>query len=94
MINCRNKEKDQISKRVFQENKARKLSEKRTFSFFRKFGELCFLETPVLRFALLFYYRRNRKVLANVKVKSLVFGFSLLAFINFLGIVTKFRFYY
>ena len=27
-------------------------------SFFRKFGVLCFLETPVLRFALLPYYRR------------------------------------
>ena len=27
-------------------------------SFFGKFGVLCFLETPVLRFALLRYYRR------------------------------------
>ena len=27
-------------------------------SFFRKFGVPCFLETPVLRFALLPYYRR------------------------------------
>ena len=27
--------------------------------FFRKFNVLCFLETPVLRFALLPYYRRN-----------------------------------
>ena len=27
-------------------------------SFFGKFGMLCFLETPVLRFALLQYYRR------------------------------------
>ena len=27
-------------------------------SFFRKFGVLCILETPVLRFALLPYYRR------------------------------------
>ena len=35
-----NKEKGQISKRVFQENK----------------GVLCFLETSVLRFALLSYY--------------------------------------
>ena len=58
-----------MSKRVFQENKAAKFSEKRTFltpdthtvvcvsggkecSFFGKFGELGFLETPVLRFAL------------------------------------------
>ena len=28
------------------------------YSFFRKFGMFCFLETPVLRFALLPYYRR------------------------------------
>ena len=28
------------------------------FSFFGKFGVLCFLETPVLRFALLPYYRQ------------------------------------
>ena len=28
------------------------------YSFFGKFGVLCFLETPVLRFALLPYYRR------------------------------------
>ena len=27
-------------------------------SFFGKFGALCFLETPVLRFALLLHYRR------------------------------------
>ena len=29
-----------------------------TFLFFGKFDVLCFLETPVLRFALLLYYRR------------------------------------
>ena len=28
-------------------------------SFFGKFGVLCLLETPILRFALLPYYRRN-----------------------------------
>ena len=32
-------------------------------SLFGKFGVLCFLETPVLRFALLTYYRRNIKFL-------------------------------
>ena len=31
-------------------------------SFFGIFGVLCFLETPVLRFALLPYYRRIRKI--------------------------------
>ena len=40
-----NKTKGRISKRVFQESKARHV--------------LCFLGTPVLRFALLPYYRRN-----------------------------------
>ena len=29
-------------------------------SFFGKFGGLCFLETPVLRLALLPYYRRSQ----------------------------------
>ena len=31
-------------------------------SFFRKFGVFCFLETPVLRFALLPYYQRNTSI--------------------------------
>ena len=68
-----NKAKGRISKRVFQENKPRQISEKRTFRtnwyvrvriswyemfVFRKFGVLCFLETLVLRFALFPYYRR------------------------------------
>ena len=65
------KAKGRISKRVFQENKARKVfrkanisyplirarayvfvSESKKCSFFGKPGVLCFLETPVLRFAL------------------------------------------
>ena len=41
-----NKAKERISKRMFQENKAR-----------QRFGVLCFLEIPVLRFALLSYYQ-------------------------------------
>ena len=41
-----NKAKEGISKRMFQENNAR-----------QRFGVLCFLETPVLRFALLPYYQ-------------------------------------
>ena len=52
-----NKTKGRISKRAFQENKAREVFRKTTISlFFGKFGVLCFLETPVLRFALLPYY--------------------------------------
>ena len=35
------------------------VSEGKKCSFFGKFGVLCFLETPVLRFALLLYYRRT-----------------------------------
>ena len=60
--------KGRISKLVFQENKARQIFQKRTFltpwsgckkcTFFEKFDVLCFLETPVLRFALLPYYGR------------------------------------
>ena len=54
----------------FKKIKHAKFSEKRTFltpwyahvkkcqGFFGKFGVLCFLETPVLRFALLPYYRQ------------------------------------
>ena len=64
---CRKLNPWQISKRVFQENKACQIfwrtnisySLIRTRTFFRKFGVLCFLQTPVLRFALLPYYRRN-----------------------------------
>ena len=68
-----NKAKERISKRVFQENKAppKNISypligtrscayqggKKR--SFFGKFSVPCFLETLVLRFALLSYYRRT-----------------------------------
>ena len=66
-----NKAKGQISKRVFQENKARQNFRKINISyplirtpggkkclFFGNFGVLCFLEIPALRFALLPYYRR------------------------------------
>ena len=66
-----NKAKGRISKRVFQENKARQIFRKTNISypvcisggkkcsFFGKFGVLCFLETPVLRFPLLPYYRQT-----------------------------------
>ena len=63
-----NKAKGLISKQVFQENKARQISPwfvhvcvsgGKNCSFFGKFGVLCFLETLVLRFALLPYYRRS-----------------------------------
>ena len=38
--------------------------------FFGKFGVLCILETPVLRFALLVYYRRTLIVLFEDKLMS------------------------
>ena len=68
-----NKAKGQISKRVFQESKARQIFRKtnnsypkiRNVRFFGKFGVFCFLETSVLRFALLPYYRRNHCLLAD-----------------------------
>ena len=67
-----NKEKERISKRVLQEDKARQIFRKRNIcytliptwtcgylvkncSFFGKFGVLCFLVTPGLRFAFLPY---------------------------------------
>ena len=50
---------------MFQENKTRQIFRKNEHfvswgncSFFGKFAVLCFPETPVLRFALLPYYRR------------------------------------
>ena len=70
-----NKANGQMSKRVFQENKARPIFRKRNISytlirartcryqgvrnvrFFGKFDMLCFLETAVLRFALLPNYQ-------------------------------------
>ena len=52
-----NKAKGRISKRLFQENKARQIFRKTNISYsLRKFGVLYFFETPVLRFALLPYY--------------------------------------
>ena len=68
-----NKAKGRISKRVLQENKARQvfriknisyplirtcLSGGKKCSFSGKFGVLCFLATPALRFALLPYSQR------------------------------------
>ena len=60
---------------MFQENKARQIFRKTIISYlpirthkcliFGKFDLLCFLEPPVLRFALLPYYRHN-DILANV----------------------------
>ena len=65
-----NKAKGRIAKRCFKKTKHTIFSEKRTFlrtftyqgvrnvRFFGKFDVLCFLETPVLRFAFLPYYQR------------------------------------
>ena len=64
-----NKAKGKISKQMFQENKARQLFRKTNISspcvsagkkcsYFGKLGVLFFLETHVLRFALLSYYRQ------------------------------------
>ena len=70
-----NKKKGQILKWVFQENKARQIFRKTIISYlpirthkcliFGKFDVLCLLESPVLRFALLPYYRHS-DILANV----------------------------
>ena len=44
---------------MFQENKLRYVSGGKKYSFLGKFDVFCFLETPVLRFTLLPYYRQN-----------------------------------
>ena len=64
-----NKAKGRISKRVFQENKARHIFRKTKISYpcirgkkcslFGKFSMLYFLEIPILRFAVLPYYWRS-----------------------------------
>ena len=88
-----NKAKGRISKRVFQENKARQIFRKthiayplirigtyvcvsggKKCTFFENFGVLCFLETPVLRFAYLPYYRRYMNVLVLLKFDSLLWA--------------------
>ena len=65
------RQKGRILKRVFQEYKACQIFRKTNISYplirtggkkcslFGKFDVFCFLETPVLRFALLPYYRRS-----------------------------------
>ena len=81
-----------ISKRVFQENKARQIFRKTNISFplirtptcayqgarnvrfFGKFGVLWFLETPVLRFALLPYYQRISNTLIYCHSALIIFG--------------------
>ena len=47
-------------------------------SFFGKFGVVCFLETPGLRFALLPYYRQIRKFLKNLKFQVLIIALKKL----------------
>ena len=60
-----NKAKGRILKGYFKKTKYAKFSEKRTLSggkqcsFFGKFGVLCFLEIPILRFTLLPYHRQT-----------------------------------
>ena len=45
--------------------------------FFRKFGVLCFLVTSVLRFGLLFSFRRNEDQVLLVQTRPVkIFGFS------------------
>ena len=79
-LNCQHKAKGQISKQVFQKNKAHQYSQKmnisyhkgKKFSFFI-FDLLCFLKTPVLRFTLLPYYQQVTEILANFKSMNFIF---------------------
>ena len=63
-----NEAKGRISKRVFQENKARQISRKTNISYplihnhtcaYQGVRNVCFWKTPVLRFAFSPYYRRT-----------------------------------
>ena len=89
-----NKAKGRISKRVFQESKARQNFRKTNISYplirtrtcayqevrsflFGNFGVLCFLETPVLKFALLPYYQRIVNKYAQVHVNLRLFTIGL-----------------
>ena len=76
-----NKAKGRISKPVCQENKAGRIfrktnisymcvSGKKKCSFFGKFGVLCFLVTPVLKFALLPYYQRIQMNSLEIQVRE------------------------
>ena len=63
------------------------VSESKKCLFFGNFGGLCFLETPVLRFALLPYYRRivkeNVDIFADFLCKSINATFKSSMFPNF-----------
>ena len=50
-----------------------RVSRGKKYSFFGKFGVLCFLETPILRFALLPYYRRVNNYVEQSGEKSTSF---------------------
>ena len=79
-----NKAKKQISKRVFRENKARQIFRKTNITLwyadvrvhmrrwevfvFGKFDVFCFLQTGLLRFAYLTYYRQFRIKLNHAPV--------------------------
>ena len=51
-------------------------------SFFGKSSVLCFLETPVLRFALLPYYRFKSKVERIKRIQKLLFRFRIHAYLT------------
>ena len=71
-----NKGKGQISKRVFQENKARQIFRKMNIShplIRTVFAVLCFFKTPVLRLALLPYYRQITKQCFSTNLKCFIF---------------------
>ena len=81
------KAKGRISKRVFQENNARQIFRKTNISyplistlqkcsFFGKFGVLYFLEPPVLRFALLPFYRQFHQYLCYLRFSTAYFDLN------------------
>ena len=49
--------------------------------FFGKFGLLCFLETPVLRFTLLTYYRRKTDLHVYFRIRCFLYCWSCLNYV-------------
>ena len=86
------RQKGESQNGCFKKTKHAKFSKKRTFftpsyahlcilggkcSFFGKFGVLCFLETPVLRFALFSYYDDFCLTFCNFHLDGIHFTFDI-----------------
>ena len=89
-------QKGEFQSGCFKKTKLTKFSEKtfltpcayqgvRNICFFRKFGMLCFLETPVLKLVLLPYYRRSFVLAAKSAFLKIGIDENDGAYLRFLG---------